>query len=479
LRPCGRAASLLVFLCLYAAMAAPWAGCTRGPRARGGRGELEFRKYDLDPAASYTLTLWDYGFPYPGGSDGAASIDHAAYVDAALYAFKRRYPNVEVQVELLGFHEGRERLEQALEEGNPPDVAATWWESPTHLHDLQVPVEPFLEAGEKDLYHPVAWEAVSRDGRAWSWPRWICPILMVGESRRLADAGFDPGRIAREGWTLDDLRWLATRPDAAGRGLVVIDHDGAFFRQLMLSQGVAGLVDQEGRFLWGGEEFRRAVQLCVDIVSLKGFPEPVDAMHASAVPLFTSGGAAAAAGLGPALAYFLTTRGAGRPSDGGDGGDESDGGVSLAPLLLPLPGMEDPGGVPVIATCNLVVYRQEGPVDEGRIQAAMELARHLSRWNTHVPPVSFIGVPAFVDGAEAWFSRGLLTPADAATVHRVIEQAAGEGFVLYPSSGASPDERDIEESFVTPALAGFWKGSLSGVDLVQRFLRRGDDAAAR
>ncbi len=401
-------------------------GCARPP----GSAEVpRLRPVPLDPSTRYTLRLWEFRYPVgPVLPFEEGGERHLEKLMATLAAFRQAFPNVSVEVTLLDFCEGDRQLAQALDAGDPPDVFASWWDWPLPAHELVVPVAPYLHADEHALYYPAAWGPASRQGEPVAWPRWLCPLVVAGRREVLAEVGLDVSVLWSEGWDWNDLLEAAVqacRPGAR-RGLhygLVAPGGEAVLRWLVGSQG-ADLFTR-------GPELERAldwVRSAVDAGAMPTGPAADD----RAVAAFVAGEAAFLLGAGPALACHL----AGMPEV----------------VLLPVPGFPGLPEVRPVAVTQLVVFRQRRFKGLEHTQAAMELARWLSRSPELFPRGSVLGVPAF-------------QPDPSPEVRPALDALTGPA-TWCPGQGYSP-ERYRALQAARPLLAGWWAGRLSDGELVE------------
>ncbi len=488
----------LVYLCLLAGAAALlYFLLTTSPWAR--QGELRFEPVDLDPTRTYVLEYWDYDYPLAS----EAYPDYDRFVRAMITAFNQRYPNVQVKYRLLDFSTGWEELQAALASGRPPDVYATWWDHPPVVHPLGVPVDPYLDEETQADYFPVAWSLASHRGSYWGWPRWVTPIFFYGHIEALQGLGAEAEEVIPEGLSWQALLELG---QAAGEPVLACAAPGTLFRQLMLAQGIPSLLADDGRSLWGGQEFERAAEWIERLSRdglLKGTNPDGRDKESGALEAFLRGEVAVVGGLNPAAAHLVLawlqgpeqrepTAGLipgqpdheGRgisvrprpappseprgtdPEDGRRGNPRAEGTVSL----MPVPAPADVGALPVLGVGAVVVFRHADYRGLEQTQAAMEFARHVSQWRTAAPATSFLGVPALRASAEVWFTQAPLTPSQATYLYEVLVEAADLGYVRYPSAQVTIDERPIIREEVVPLLDDLWYGEVTAGEAVRRIL---------
>ena len=368
---------------------------------------IRFRPVALDPKVEYRVRLWDFRYPLgPLGPLARGGERHGEALAASLEEFRAAFPNIQVEVTLLDFARGDQALLEALAAGDPPDVFGSWWEYPGPRHELVVPVGPYLEPAD-DLGQP-AWQVAG----GYAWPRWLFPLFVLARAD-LLPPDFDPVITRGQGWTWEDLARQARAAARAGagrpvRGLMAVSAEAAV-TWLLASQGA-------GLFSRGGELERSLTWL--HEAQATGALAAGEVSTTNAVEHFLAGRVAFLLGANPALAGLLAR----------------DPRVELLPVSS-FPGT--PAKTPV-AAAQLIVFRQRQFQGLEHTQAAVELARWLSRRAGSPPPV-----PALPAGD------------------------AGQKLMLYPGHGGRPEEYSAREAARGP-LADWWSGRIDDDDLLER-----------
>lgn len=172
----------------------------------------------VDPGREYHLTVWDYRLPFV--SAGGAPFAEAT--EEAIERFRRRHPNVTVDLVLIDLAEGPAKLAEALAAGYPPDVYCSPFGLPFTGSDLQVPVGLYLDYQTWSRYDPLAWQAVKLGRTVWAWPRFMLIWPWLGNADLMKAAGIDVERVSREGWTREEFSAMAARLGASvGSGRTV------------------------------------------------------------------------------------------------------------------------------------------------------------------------------------------------------------------------------------------------------------------
>ncbi|ADU52137.1 hypothetical protein Tmar_2056 [Thermaerobacter marianensis DSM 12885] len=145
-------------------------------------------------------------------------------------------------------------------------------------------------------------------------------------------------------------------------------------------------------------------------------------------------------------------------------------------VLLPPPVPEGAPRPALLEVGGLMVFRQNRYRGDDHTQAAVELARFLSRWRTDVLTRRLLAVPADVTSLAAWQAESPLP----AVYRRQLEHLALGVWnrddrgrwrrlaVTYPAvPGAPGPEHDDVGRQVRPPLAAFWTGEAGAAQVIQ------------
>lgn len=374
-------------------------------RERGSPGGIEYQPVELDPGTRYRLVVWDYPWPHenpmenPDRFFGEQPVLWRQRLARAVAAFQRAYPNVEVVVEELSFA-GDWRAA-----GDRPDILAVWWNTPGPDPAEVVPISPYLTDEIRAEYHPLAWQLQEREGIAQGWPRWIAFHYWFAVA-----AGDDGGEaewagILENGWTWDDaLRRLGdagillTPPASPGLWLdllAVAGDVGGGGGRAGMNQVVAGMMQTLQAKLAPSDLRNRLGQ---DLINRE----------------FTLAG-----GFNPAFAHWALSLPWSRRTD-----VRPDDLVLLPPPVL----TGSPTPLPVFSLGTYVVLRKSGSGELERAQLAMELARHLSRWEPEWAVHRLLAIPAYRPGIQRWHTSYTLSED---IRKRLLDDAARA--ILYPA----------------------------------------------
>jgi len=432
-----------------------------------GDGEDPYVPLELPADVQARLVVWDHPWPHadpiadPSRFQGEAPEPWAQRLADAVSAFARRFPGVEVVVEVRPFRPGPGDTAGAPagSEGGAeaPDVIAVWWGGPLPPLEELVPLDPYLTEAVRAEYHPAAWSLVEAGGSAWGWPRWLAFHYWLAPGT--ADAPASAG-----GWTID-----AALPVAAAEGLLAPPAGGGLLLELAAGRGApltpppaAGAprdgapgdgAPGVGDAASGGEMTPNAV---VRLAEVLGRLRPLLAAGDGVGQRLTEARFGLAAGFGPAVGHWAVSP----PWSGRSRTDEQ------ALRLLPPPAaLGEPAAAPVLSPGAYVVLRKAGPGERVRAQLAMELARHLSTWEVEAAVARLLALPAHQPALARWQAQPPLAAAAAQRLLRDLEQAAAQGLRVYgrPDPAAAP---------LDPAVAlDWWRRWLAG-ELTDQTLAR-------
>ncbi|HEY8449649.1 MAG TPA: hypothetical protein VIL95_04135 [Bacillota bacterium] len=390
------------------------------------------------------LVVWDHPWPHanplqsPDRFQGERPVLWRQRLEQAVAAFRRAYPGVTVTIEERGFDEDWRSHPE------PPDIVAVWWDGPQPVPDQVVPVERYLDDATRAEYHPLAWRLLEHNGQFLGWPRWVAfhywfapTNLASGEAQA---APTDWSAVAESGWT-----WREAEAAAASGLLVPPAGPGLWLELLADPAPPAG----DGAEAMAAPTAREALSAALAALTprLPGYETLMDQLAAR----FLERCFGVAAGFGPALGYWavsppLSDRAAPPPSDL----------VLLPPATLTAPASR----VPVLSVGAYAVLRRPGANEATRAQLAMELARHLSRWQPEAAVARLLAFPAHRSALERWRQGTTLTPA---LVERLLADAAYAASLGARRYGAWPgdDQGSLDPLQVEEPYRRWLAGELS------------------
>jgi len=372
----------------------------------------------LDSERTYTIEYWDVEPPWALDPKGL----YKPAQENLLAEFSAQYPAITVETRWLKWYGAEDELNQALREGNPPDIWADWHGVARRDHVLQVPAGMWLN---QDMLTPAGRKAVLHQGQVWAWPRWIWPHGLLTVRSALEASDDEVNRLASSRWNWEEFGlWLQN----AQLDLGVMDWDAAFSSQALLAATGHGFGQ------WGGQELN---ELYADLALLaeNGLVTNAGAYRKIPQGKIIIGGAA------PALVTWLAEN---LPSD--------------ELVLLPVPGVDKVNCIPV-SSANLLQFRQLKYKGDDHTRAAAMLGEYLAFRQGEIAAALW-AAPAcrereWAGDLPSWYVTILK---DAIEIGVPLEKA--------DSQGRKAD--NIFRENAGPLLSDFWAGKADAVETAQR-----------
>lgn len=398
---------------------------------------------EVDPRRGYHLVVWEYEVPLPWES-GA----HRQALEDAIAEFRKVWPNITVELEVLPWHAGHARLREALAKGEPPDVYSMPLGARKVDPEWQVPVEPYLAREAREDLLPSAARALSdRDG-LWGWPRWVQPKVWVAREDMASELARPRSRWTREEF-LSVLAAVKTRSGAYG--LALNPYDPSAFVEAMVASTGKNLIGNDGSRGWSVDELTRGFAFFQELIRRGLVDEDPASMARSRLARFWNRRAAVIAPVNPWLLQHLMSRGGVTGSaDGGTGEGEHLAVAVPPPAFDAAPG---PARHPAVVA-GYIVFRQKEDRGDDHIKAAMLLAEHLSRRMGPWEAARLFAVPAHPSSWNAWRSDAGLPQKELDLLIEWARAAVGPPLV---DAFAQIEERAIE-SVLAPQFLRLWDG---------------------
>lgn len=347
---------------------------------------------EIDPAREYRLVVWEHDVPLPWDS-----ASHRDALNVAIDEFRKVWPNVHVEIQVLPWHADHSRLREALASGDPPDVYGMPLGGRKIDVNWQVPVHPYLSVEARDDLLPSAVAALSDDTGLWAWPRWVLPRLWV--VREDLTPSLERGRTA---WGKEEFfSALADAKTKAGaNGLVLNPYDPNAFVEIMIATTGKNLISPDGTRAWSVEEMAQGLAFFEELVERGLTGRDAPGMARTRLAQFWNRRAAAIAPVSPWLLRHLMTRG-GVVDDGQDPDGEANQHLALAappPTFTPT---SSPPRHPAIVS-GYVVFRKPEYQGDDHTRAAMALAEHLSRRLGPWEAAHLFAAPAHPSAWRSW-----------------------------------------------------------------------------
>ena len=160
------------------------------------------------------INLW--WFPLWSGLNGEADGKADDWPKAMGKGFMEKHPNVkEVNVELLDWGTGIQKLDTAIAAGNPPDMCyidLAWL--PKYIkQDMVIPVDQYLKGGEKEDFYESTTDYATYDGKLYAYPILIAPRVMYANKTLLDEMGL--GNLlplsGDHSWTIDQFKEIVNK----------------------------------------------------------------------------------------------------------------------------------------------------------------------------------------------------------------------------------------------------------------------------
>lgn len=322
---------------------------------------------EIDPEREYHLIVWEHDVPLPW-----EPASRRKALDEAIAEFRKVWPNIFVEVQVLPWHADHSRLREALADGNPPDVYGMPLGARKIDADWQVPVQPYLGSEAKDDLLPSAVRALSDEAGLWAWPKWVMPRLWV--VREDLTPSLQRGRTS---WAKEEfLSALAEAKTKAGaNGLLINPYEPNAFFEIMVATTGKNLIGPDGTRHWSVEEIAQGLAFFEELIQRGLTERNRDTMARTRLARFWNRQAAALAPVNPWLLRHLMTRG----GVTGDGRDNDEAGHLV--LASPPPTLHEDAASPrhPAVVSGYVVFRRQAHPGDDHVRAAMALAEHLSR----------------------------------------------------------------------------------------------------
>lgn len=334
---------------------------------------------DLDAVAKatisadkkYKLKVWDY----PNGPN------FKEFREAQIAAFKNLHPNVEVELEILTWAEGGQKMDVALNAGDPPDI---YFQTPqTKFMDsgLAIPIERFLTAEDKADFSKAAIDAGTYNGHTWLFPMWTSMQCWAGNRVLLEQAGVDWRKIQREGWTWDEFYDITKKLTKADNGYgkkqfgFLTYGDGEVVGHFMRNAGILYQLDKNGKWQWSGDKAVSAVTFLRKLVDDGILPKEMSSIDSKKMTdMYNNWEAAVWGRVGP---YAITERENSKKSVA-EGKLKAPPQGIVDPVLLPFPHAKGAKEVPTVGMAGLYVFRQKNYKGDDHTKLAVELAHFLT-----------------------------------------------------------------------------------------------------
>ncbi|MFW5992036.1 MAG: hypothetical protein ACOCQN_02465, partial [Halanaerobiaceae bacterium] len=129
------------------------------------------REFSINPRAEvvpdkeYKIRIWYYPFYRT-----VIEKDEKDFFKMVQKEVSNVYPNIKLVVGELTFQNGFKLLQDAIRDGNPPDIFFNFTNYDLIDEHLEIPVNQYLNNEEREGFYTVDWNRVNYRDQLWGWP---------------------------------------------------------------------------------------------------------------------------------------------------------------------------------------------------------------------------------------------------------------------------------------------------------------------
>jgi multiple sugar transport system substrate-binding protein len=363
-------------------------------------------------------------------------------IDQAITEFREVYPNVTVTLSLLAPDEAAGRLNQAISQGNPPDVFFGSNSSQCYFGELQLPLGRFIDKQERSAWPDSLWQQAEVDGAVLSLPVAAYPQVFMVNTSLFTQTSLAAIQQPPETWS--QLLAGAERATSGNvYGFVPTSTGAALLRCLAASIGKPAPCTSTGEPLWTKEDLLMFAQVWQEISQSPASPNSGANMDSNCLDLFLGKKAAVIGPVNHSLASWLWGAAADR---------------EIAPKLLPVPYLTETGYADV-RTLYINLFRQEPYQGHDHTRAAAELAQFLAPRLGRLLSSLTGALPATAVNEAAGF---LPYDQDSFLVYSDVSHAPGLPYAYGPEAGVTETHWNLA---ITPA----WDRLIRGEYTAEQF----------
>lgn len=326
-------------------------------------------KAKINPHKVYHLRLWDYNWPIQG------EITYRYYLRQAIKKFQDIYPNIKIDFKLLEL-DGTGELIQALHKNEAPDVYCSAYTIPLFDVRKQIPVGPYLNKEDLDLYFASTQKILKRHQILCYFPRWIEPEFWIGNRSLIETSGLSVSKIQNEGWTWDDLSFICSNLRYNQYLISGKLGPNGLFSQLMANAGQGSKKD----------DFNVTLDLMEILKNKKAIPGN---LGLNMLERFLSQKVILLAGLRTPTYNFILNR-IQREK------------LNWQPVLLPIPSKVKGRGKVIIENSVISIYRNRYTKGYDHLAAAVKFGQYLSCYS-EISPWQYLGFcPTSKEAFRIW-----------------------------------------------------------------------------
>lgn len=410
-------------------------------------------KVQLDSKKEYEITYWDY--PLFIGQEK----EYENFLKEAISEFNDMYPNIKVNYKLLSFIEGRDKLKNSLEAGNPPDIYHGIFGNKLMNKKLQIPVNIFFkqkEESERDKYNKVGLKAFTYNQQVWGLPNWIKPQVWAGNQKLFSKTNSTVDQIEKNGWTWGEFQQIASEIADLDKNTSIIfnPYNPKLFYQLLSANGKDRLVTSKGNLAFTSDDLKQAFEFLDDLRSNEVFPREPEEMNKKMLPNFwqQKAGVIAPVNIWLLNNFYQKNK------------EESD--VKLTLLPLPTKNLEAKK-VPV-DVAGLLLFRQQEYKGDDHTKAAYKFAKFLNQQKNLFIAKKLKILPAYLPLESLWREEVKLRV-------RLKEQLLSynkRGVVESPSGFDKAKCENKIQNVINKNYEDFWLEGVSILTVIDRIMNK-------
>ncbi|OCL26423.1 hypothetical protein U472_10500 [Orenia metallireducens] len=336
----------------------------------------------IDPNKGYHISYWDYNLLI--GQDE----DYNQFIKEVIEEFNTKYPNIKVTYKLLPFSTGEQKLREALELGNPPDIYHDIFSRRLISEELQIPVNLLFREGDQGSYNQLGISALTYDNKIWGLPNWLLPQIWVGNQRMLDVSKINLAKIKAQGWSWDEFCQSAIKIKGLQDDSYIVfnPYNSEIFYQLLDTMDNNNLLSVEDSSL--NREVLVTIFTFLDkLRKEKVFPRKINKMNKRLVAGFWEGEAGMIAPVNIFLLNNLLKR------------NLKERYIDLT--LLPIPSNSKEHKVP-IKVISLLLFRQEEYQGDDHSKAVYQFAKFINQEKSLYLAQRLKVMPAYIPLQDIW-----------------------------------------------------------------------------
>ena len=224
--------------------------------------------YDIvktPPQWTGVINFWDY--PRLDQKTGGSFT----WVTRQVKAFEKQYPGVYINFQSLTWNKGGQKIEEAINNGNLPDILPVGGEYHYIAKDILEPLDPLMTVEEIRSFEDNALKAVTYNGKIWAMPWMMTTYGMMLNTDLFQERGVE---LPSDGmWTYEEFveKLQTLTYDAKGRGKTThfgfnsfIDPQYYNLWGIILSDG-AEIFNDKMEYTFNDERAKSGVQKVIDL----------------------------------------------------------------------------------------------------------------------------------------------------------------------------------------------------------------------